>query len=406
MTVRLATLLAVVFLAFAFVPRSHGALDGSADTVQSPDDVFFDGSAFLLVEAESAAELAGPEGGFLVVDKDNPIQTRTQDQNGNPVVKGGLDVLPSDTNALGGAALFDDQPSSFAPGTNTATWEVEFALPGTYYLYVHWSVYNGDTNTSYLNEDSFYVAPAFNKNSSTDWIGFEGFKYDPDTGEPGEPLIGDSVRDGYIDGFPTLTKVLSAGVEEPHNSTDEDFWDGQFHWSFLARANDMNADNGFISFDGQVIQYEVAEEDVGTTVTFEISTREAYGAIDALLFTTNNRLLHELSQEQVDAILNPTPGDLDFNQQVDFDDIGAFVLGLNDPILYESVFGLPPTVNGDIDGNGSFDFDDIAGFVSLLTGESGAAVVPEPSTWAMISVVGGGMFLRRRRRRSPRRSGG
>jgi len=408
MSIRLTAVCSAVLLVLCFVGSSRAALDGIADTVQSPDNVFFDGSAFLLVEGESAAELGGPdpETGFVVVDKDAPIQTITTTSVGDPVVKGGLDVLPADTNALGGKSLFDQLPSTFNAGTNTAIWEMEFAHPGTYFLFAHWSVYNHDTNTSYLNEDSFYVSPAFNKNSSTDWIGFNGFKYDPDTGGPGDPLVGDSTRDGYIDGFPTLTKVVSAGVETPHNTTTEDFWDGQFSWSYLARANDMNADNGFISFDGQVLQYVVAPEDVGTTVTFEISTREAYGAIDALLFTTNNQLLNDFSQENVDALLNPLAGDMDFNGAVDFDDINPFVLGLNDAVLYESEFGLPPAVNGDTDGNGSFDFDDIAGFVDILGSGGAVSTVPEPATSALVLTVLGGVLVgsrRRRRRRVSRR---
>jgi hypothetical protein len=59
-------------------------------------------------------------------------------------------------------------------------------------------------------------------------------------------------------------------------------------------------------------------------------------------------------------------GDMDFDGDVDFDDIDDFVLGLNDPAAYEALYGVPPATNGDMDGDGDQDFDDIAGFVAAL----------------------------------------
>jgi len=80
------------------------------------------------------------------------------------------------------------------------------------------------------------------------------------------------------------------------------------------------------------------------------------------------------------------PGDMDLNGQVDFDDITPFVLGLNNPALYRSNFGLPPSRKGDINQDGRFDFDDIPDFVALLTPTAPAAVgVPEPSTLLLLA---------------------
>jgi hypothetical protein len=62
------------------------------------------------------------------------------------------------------------------------------------------------------------------------------------------------------------------------------------------------------------------------------------------------------------------PGDMARDGDVDFDDIGPFVLGLTDPASYEAMFGVPPTVNGDLDQDGDFDFDDIDDFVAVLIG--------------------------------------
>jgi hypothetical protein len=284
-----------------------------AVTVQDPGNVLPDGSAYLWVEGEDAHELGGSPPadattGFILVDKVNPFQTV------DTAVKGDLDVLPADTNASGGAAVFQA-----LEGGGTAKWQVQFANPATYYLYVHWTMYNRDTNTGYGNEDSFYLPPAFNKNSRSDWIGFDGVD------EFGAPKVGDGDRDGYIDGFASLVNVPSAGVIETHNTTDEDFWDGQFHWLPLYRANDMDANGGFLSFAGHGIKYEVTPAEVGMVLDFEISTREPYGSIDGFLFSTSNTLLEDYTQEQMDEFFidqgAPALQAGDADQDLDFDQL-------------------------------------------------------------------------------------
>jgi hypothetical protein len=393
----------------------QAALDGVADTVQTVDDVFLDGSAFLLVEGESVAEIAGtadPATGWVVVDTDTPIQTRDMIPGAPPLpnLRGGLDVLPANTNAFGGGAIFDEQPDDFSlpPGTtSTATYEVEFALPGTYYLYAHWSVYNDSAdNTSALNEDSFYVSPNFNLNSSTDWVGYSGTN-----AMTGLPEVADGPRDGYIDGFPSLVQIQSAAnfdtgrfacaELDPAIATPECQpypWEGNFNWAWLKRANAMDPNGAFQGFEGQLIRYDVAPEDVGTTLTFEIATREAYGAIDAILFASSNTLLESFTQLQLEYFIVPLRGDVDFDRDVDFDDIDDFVLGLNNPVEYESIHGVPPDLTGDINDDGQQDFDDIPGFVGILTGGETSSI-PEPATWALAALAGTGMVLFKARRR-------
>jgi len=78
-------------------------------------------------------------------------------------------------------------------------------------------------------------------------------------------------------------------------------------------------------------------------------------------------------------------GDMDGDGDIDFDDIDAFVLGLNNPAEYENMFGVPPSLRGDTDGDGDQDFDDVSGFVSLLVCGC-QQTVPEPSSISLLMV--------------------
>jgi hypothetical protein len=91
-------------------------------------------------------------------------------------------------------------------------------------------------------------------------------------------------------------------------------------------------------------------------------------------------------------------GDMDFDGDVDFDDIDDFVLGLNDPPQYASIFCAPARVKGDNDGDTDQDFDDIEGFVELLSG-NGSTAVPEPATIVLATAAAAVVAHRRCRRR-------
>lgn len=97
-------------------------------------------------------------------------------------------------------------------------------------------------------------------------------------------------------------------------------------------------------------------------------------------------------------IIAPPLGDMDFDSDVDFDDISAFALGLIDADAYRQTYGVDATAKGDINDDGQLDFDDISGFVALLSGEPPTATgaVPEPSSAALalltavaVAAVGG-----------------
>lgn len=61
-----------------------------------------------------------------------------------------------------------------------------------------------------------------------------------------------------------------------------------------------------------------------------------------------------------------TPGDLNCDGVVDFDDINPFVIALGGEAAYNAAFPDCEWLNGDIDGNGAVDFDDINPFVGLI----------------------------------------
>ncbi len=68
------------------------------------------------------------------------------------------------------------------------------------------------------------------------------------------------------------------------------------------------------------------------------------------------------------AAVDLTPGDLNCDGAVDFDDIDAFVLSLTGRAAYEAAFPSCRWHHGDINRDGDVTFDDIDPFVALLSG--------------------------------------
>jgi len=127
-----------------------------------------------------------------------------------------------------------------------------------------------------------------------------------------------------------MFKVMSAGDVETHNSTSEDFWDGQFHWSAVPYGQNIDENDNFGgTFEGMKLEYPVSDDDIGTVLTFEASTREAYGAIDMFVFSTSDELLEIYTQEDLDEffVSGPPqllPEDFNGNGSVDFADFVLF----------------------------------------------------------------------------------
>src|SRR5262245_7348511 len=137
-----------------------------AVTTQTAGNVF-NGRPYLWLEAENYASVTdgGTAGnGWKVVSKQTPI---TSNQ--------GVPILPATSN-VSGTALLDD--AGGGGHEDTVLYEVKFITAGTYQLFTRHSMYDSDGNGTVGNEDSVYLSPAFNKNSSGDWVGFNGLDFD------------------------------------------------------------------------------------------------------------------------------------------------------------------------------------------------------------------------------------
>ena len=87
---------------------------------------------------------------------------------------------------------------------------------------------------------------------------------------------------------------------------------------------------------------------------------------------------------------------MDGDRDLDFDDIEPFVLALQDPLQYQSTFGVTEQGmldRGDTDVDGDMDFDDIGPFVSLL--QSSGSSIPEPTTLTLWVIGVGTIFFMR-----------
>jgi hypothetical protein len=353
----------------------------AAQTIQTAADVF-DDRPFLWVEAENFSTLNEDEddNGWKVVSKENPITS---------VGNVPLPILPPDSN-VSGTALLDDVGG--AGHSDTAQYQVQFITPGTYQLYLRHSMFDSaDADSAYGNEDSFYMSPAFNKNSETDWIGFEGLDFDemdvnadpPTPGQAADPdgfkaSVGDSANDGW-----TAIRdwgVKSEGAVSFPNNADAEDWNGHFNWynrPFFVGANPSGA---FASDFGFKTEYTVSAEMVGQTLTFEIGTREPYGVFDGFLFIQDDDvdLLDEFSQEDLDEGILPQPinGDYNNNGAVDAAD---FVLWRDGgPLANDPTSGVQPA---------DYDF----WRANFGAGSGGAAAsalgaVPEPGSLLLFTI--------------------
>ncbi len=385
---------------FAMVLLGTACSTARAVTQQTAGNLFDGSRPYLYVEAESYSALVdADDNGWKVVSKETPI-----------VSPSGVNILPAASNVSGTALI--NQIGGFTAQSNladTATYEVSFVTAGTYQLYTRHTLFDSAaTPANFGNEDSLYISPGFNKNSSSDWNGFEGFEYnqaavgDPNPIDGVDPLgfearTSDSKNSGWL----ALRDwgVKSEGVVTNDNNANNPFWNGNFYWynrPFYVTGND--ATGAFADDFGFKTQFIVTPEMVDQTVTFEIGAREDYGVIDGFLFIQDDDLdlLDMYSQLDVDAVLVPAVADnADFDDDSDVD--GADFLawqrhfGIND--------GSAMLADGDANGDGNVTDADLtiwkSQFGAAATPTIGA--VPEPGG-AILLAMGMAIGTIRRRR--------
>jgi hypothetical protein len=373
-----------------------------AVTTQTAGHVF-NSRPYLYVEAESYSAISDTDNnGWKIVSKATPI---TSPQ--------GRSILPATSNVSGTAILNDIGGFTAQSATaDTVTYQVSFTTAGTYQLYTRHTLFDSAaTPGNFGNEDSLYISPGFNKNSSTDWLNFEGFEYNQSVvGDPNpidganlagfEPRTSTSRNNGWL----ALRDwgVKSAGVVANDNNANNEFWNGQFYWynrPFYVSGND--ATGAFADDFGFKTQFIVDPAMVGQTVTFEVGAREDYGVIDGFLFIKDDNLdlLNQFTQAQVDAVLVPiAPNDADFDNDndVDGEDFLIWQRGLT------AAGGSNAT--GDANGDGAVNNIDLGAW----KGAFGAATVavssiPEPASLTLVALGAAVACLGQRRRCSRNR---
>ncbi|MBM3832617.1 MAG: hypothetical protein FJ403_04970 [Verrucomicrobia bacterium] len=252
----------------------------AAVTIQDPGNVVGTGAnawSYLILEGEDYESETDPAAGvgFTRVNNSGAVTS----SQGNP-------VLGANTTASKKGALWTQ--TAFAQHSDKVTYKVQFSKPGTYYLYMRFTMFeNGGNPASYLNEDSFFVPPDFGKDPQTDW-----------------PL---SDRGGYAEGCCDAAGYLfiREGDTRVNRSQGDEagraYWEGNFHWNELLSSQFLNPET---QGEPRVhFKYEVTAAQVGKPLDFTVSYREGGTTIDLFLFSTSPDLMSQYTQERLDQLL-------------------------------------------------------------------------------------------------------
>jgi len=254
-------------------------------TVQDPNDAVNTGTnvwRFLRLEAEDYAFETNRalDAGWVTAGATDALTNSL----GNP-------VLGTNTTASKKGALYAQSPL-FGLHADKVTYWVQFSNPGTYYLYMRFTMYdNAGGNGNYLSEDSFFVPPDFNKDPQTDWP-----LTDPANGRNGGYTEGCCGNSGFL----YIIDYQGDGSRTAQ-TTDTNYWEGKFHWNQLLSSQFLTP--GLSGEPNTPHKYEVTPSMVGTQLSFTVSYREAGVTPDLWLFSTHTNLLNDYTQEQLDALL-------------------------------------------------------------------------------------------------------
>ena len=219
-----------------------------AETIQA------DGADFLGFEAENFDANEG-----TINDE---LAWKTVDTTTTLTTAYGTTVLPADTNASGGTAMYAPNANFRAEGK--LTYNLTFKTEGTYYGYIRYSFFeNGSSTTSYGNEDSIFVSDAFGQVVDTD---------------------AENTFDLNQRG------IIPASGE----------WEGTYRWQQIQVRVPNTSPQEFTD-----LPFEVLASDLNQPVTFQIGTREGGVSVDYIVFSTND-VLSDSELDQLMAVPEPS----------------------------------------------------------------------------------------------------
>jgi len=198
----------------------------------------------------------------------------------------GTQILANDTTASKQGALFTK--TGFGLFADKATYHVQFARTGTYYMYMRFTMFDNAANGTYLNEDSYFMPPDFNKDPQNDW------PISPPAGNSGGYTEGCCGGSGWLF-FPSVGDATRVSMN------DTNVFEGKFLWNDIISSQFLNP-----TTQGEPsvrFAYEVTPAQLGIPLSFTIGSREGGLAIDMFLFSTSPDLMTTYTSQQLDALI-------------------------------------------------------------------------------------------------------
>ena len=208
----------------------------------------------------------------------------TNDYYGTPILalntlaskKGALFTGPGQFGSVG-AVIFGDE----------ITYQVQFSIPGTYYFYMRFTMFeNGGNTTTYINEDSFYLPQDFNLDPANWPISEYGGYCEGCCGGAGFLYILDYQGNGSRSNFA--------------NESGPGEWEGIYRWNQLVSSEHLNPTTQ--GAPGVPFSYVVTTNELGIPLNFTIGLRETGSCPDIWLFSTEPTLLNDYTQTQLDQL--------------------------------------------------------------------------------------------------------